>query len=52
MYELRITKDEPRHVTPMIVRRDPRTKIWGTMKRNSMDEMAPVNPNAIRSFFR
>jgi hypothetical protein len=52
MYELRITKDEPRHVTPMIVRSDPRTNICGTMKMNSMEDIAPVNPNATRSFFR
>ena len=52
MYELRITKEEPRHVTPIIVRSDPRTKIFGTMKINIIEEMAPVNPKATRSFFR
>jgi hypothetical protein len=51
MYELRMTKEEPRHVTPTMVRSDPRTKICGTMKMNIIEDMAPVNPNATRSFF-
>jgi hypothetical protein len=52
MYELRITKDEPRHVTPMIASKDPRTKIDGTMKMKAIEDKAPVKPNATRSFFR
>ncbi len=52
MYEFRITNEEPRHVTPIIVRSDPRTNICGTMKINIVEEMAPVNPKATRSFFR
>ena len=41
MYEFRITNEEPRHVTPIIVRSDPRTNICGTMKINIVEEMAP-----------
>jgi hypothetical protein len=52
MYELRMTKDEPRHTTPMIARRDPNAKVLGVMNMKSIEDRPPIKPNATRSFFR
>ena len=50
--ELSITNEEPRHVTPMITKREPKRNNFGTTKMNIMDEIAPVKPNARSSFLR
>lgn len=50
--ELRITNEEPRQVTPITTRIDPRKKILGTIRRKSIEDIAPVKPNPRSSFFR
>jgi hypothetical protein len=52
MNELRMTKDDPRQVTPITQRRDPIINTFGTMAMNSMELIAPVYPNPTRNFFR
>jgi hypothetical protein len=47
-----MTKEDPRHVTPMITKMDPIRNILGTMRRKSIEEVAPVKPNPSSSFFR
>lgn len=42
--EFRRVKDDPRHVTPIISKIDPRRYTLGVTKRKSMLVVAPVNP--------
>lgn len=50
--ELRITLEDPRHVTPIITRRGATRYILGTTRRNSIDVVAPVNPKPRRNLLR
>jgi hypothetical protein len=47
-----MTKDDPRQVTPTTQRKAPIINTLGTMAMNSIELMAPVNPNPTRNLFR
>lgn len=50
--ELRITKEEPRQVTPMMTKIDPTMNSLGITRRNSIEEVAPVKPKPSNNFLR
>jgi hypothetical protein len=50
--ELRRTKLDPRHVTPIITRKDATRKIRGTTAMKLIEEIDPITPNPIKNFLR
>lgn len=50
--ELRRTLDDPRQVTPMITSSGATRYMLGKTRMNSIDVVAPVNPNPRRNFLR
>lgn len=50
--EFKMTKEEPRHVTPTTARTEPTRKISGTTNIKRAEEIPPATPKPTRNFFR